>query len=231
LEYDPSGWLYLRGGGTTHIGDFTLHHHGGDFVMTCDGCGRGDGGRALVHDFNDTLVINYAKDFSGGTRIDGPLIEGTGALIADFLDAGDIDKQIRQVFCMELVGPINWSNKLPCGGNQYYWMVSIYGYLKIPSSGTYTFYITTDDGFIFHIDGSRCMGNWNPQPATEYSCSRWLSKGWHKILIQHFQGGGDERLKFEWSGPGISRQLVPSSNLAYPPLYGWGLGAGIRGSD
>ena len=44
--------------------------------MTCDGCGRGDGGRALVHDGGDTLAINYAGDFSGGTRIDGNLNVG-----------------------------------------------------------------------------------------------------------------------------------------------------------
>jgi hypothetical protein len=29
--------------------------------------------RAMVHDNNDTLVINFAQDFEGGTRVDGPL--------------------------------------------------------------------------------------------------------------------------------------------------------------
>ena len=34
---------------------------------------RGDGGRALVHDWNDTLTLNYSGDFSGGTRIQSTL--------------------------------------------------------------------------------------------------------------------------------------------------------------
>ncbi len=36
--------------------------------------GRGDGGRALVHDHDDTLVINYSGDFSGGVKIGGPIV-------------------------------------------------------------------------------------------------------------------------------------------------------------
>lgn len=32
---------------------------------------RGKGGRALVHDFGNTLALNYANDFAGGVRIGG----------------------------------------------------------------------------------------------------------------------------------------------------------------
>ena len=32
---------------------------------------RGDGGRALVHEINDTLAVNYKNDFSGGVTIGG----------------------------------------------------------------------------------------------------------------------------------------------------------------
>jgi hypothetical protein len=67
------GTIYDTDDGSIDLGEFELHHHGGDFVMTCDGCGRGDGGRALVQDNADTLVINYGGDFSGGTRVDGNL--------------------------------------------------------------------------------------------------------------------------------------------------------------
>jgi hypothetical protein len=54
-----------------------LHMSGPDFVILPTG--RGDGGRAVVHDFNDTLVLNYGGsipnngDFSGGVRIDSKL--------------------------------------------------------------------------------------------------------------------------------------------------------------
>jgi len=37
---------------------------------------RGDGGRAMVHWENDTLVLNFGQDFSGGTVVEGPLSIG-----------------------------------------------------------------------------------------------------------------------------------------------------------
>jgi hypothetical protein len=68
-------------GGTsigTGVGVFgPIHMSGPDFVILPTG--RGDGGRAVVHDFNDTLVLNYGGsvpnngDFSGGVRIDSKL--------------------------------------------------------------------------------------------------------------------------------------------------------------
>jgi len=50
---------------------------------------RGSGGRALVHDDGNILGLNYAGDFSGGTRIGtGFFIYNNGNLIATRLDAG-----------------------------------------------------------------------------------------------------------------------------------------------
>lgn len=48
----------------------SLVHNGADFIMG-PVTGRGDGGRALVHDVGDTLVINYANDFAGGVVVNG----------------------------------------------------------------------------------------------------------------------------------------------------------------
>jgi hypothetical protein len=74
----------------------TNYYMGGtDFIMS-DVPGRGDGGRALVHDNNDTLTINYGGDFAGGVRINGPL--ACGALVESNLqtpqeqDSGGTDR-------------------------------------------------------------------------------------------------------------------------------------------
>ncbi len=223
-------WDKVDVAGDLNVYGWTLEHHGADFKLgTGDGrsIGSKTGQRALVHDNNDVLVLNYNGDFENGTRVDGPLIEGRGALIANFLDIGDSDGYPRYVFCMQKVGSIDWTNYKPCGGNQYWWVASIMGYLYAPSSGTYYFYVTTDDGFSLHIDGSLCKASWKEQGATEYSCSKYLSKGWHKIFLQHYQGGGDERLKLEWDPPVGGRELIPACRFAYPPLWGWGLIGGV----
>lgn len=49
-----------------------LHMAGEDFVMLPTP--RGDGGRAIVHDGGDTLVLNYGGDFTGGARVDSSLL-------------------------------------------------------------------------------------------------------------------------------------------------------------
>ena len=64
-----------------------------DFVIAAPGSGRGAGGRALVEDGGDTLVVNYAGDFTGGThvesalKVDGALTASGGATIAGALSA------------------------------------------------------------------------------------------------------------------------------------------------
>jgi hypothetical protein len=63
-------------GQSVSIGD-RLTVGGTDFMLgTSTGNPRGPGGRALVQDSNNTLVLNYGKDFAGGLRVDSP-INGT----------------------------------------------------------------------------------------------------------------------------------------------------------
>lgn len=62
----------------TNGSNFMYYDGAADFVLKCNS--RGGGGRALVHDGGNSLTLNYANDFSGGTRI------GTNIL---FLDGGN----------------------------------------------------------------------------------------------------------------------------------------------
>lgn len=59
-------------GGMDVNGD--IHLNGNDFTMGPND--RGDGGRAMVHWENDTLVLNFGQDFSGGTAVEGSLSIG-----------------------------------------------------------------------------------------------------------------------------------------------------------
>jgi hypothetical protein len=66
LELENNGSLNIRN--IVKIGGFDLS------LGTFDQITRGNSGqsRALVKDYNATLVVNYAGDFTGGIRIDGP---------------------------------------------------------------------------------------------------------------------------------------------------------------
>jgi hypothetical protein len=148
---------------------------------------------------------------------------GTGYMYATFLDIGNADGYPRYVFCMQLLQGIDWWNYAPCG-EQYWWVANIYGYLYAPTTGTYNFRITSDDGAVLYIDGTYCAGDWEYHGATPFTCSRYLTGGnWYPFFIQHFQGGYDERLKFEWQRPGASWETFGWDYAAYPPFWGFGI--------
>jgi predicted alpha-1,2-mannosidase len=79
------------------------------------------------------------------------------------------------------------------------------GYLRIPRTGTYTFYLFSEDGSILYIDELCLIINEGTHRQTEIA----LEKGFHKILLKHVQVGGTPKLRLEWSGPGIPKQPIP----------------------
>lgn len=70
----PEGELHiigpLRAGGAKSL-DAAIFESP-DIVLRADSSwGRGDGGRALVHGNDDTLILNYDEDFDGGVEVQG----------------------------------------------------------------------------------------------------------------------------------------------------------------
>jgi len=116
---------------------------------------------------------------------------------------------------------IDFTNLNP-GGKADGWEIRVRGCIYVPVSGTYTFYLTTDDGARFWVNWALLIDQWKDQGSTTYSANYTFSQpGWYYIRIDHYENGGSERLLLEWSGPGINRQIVPSSNLGvcYPDLF------------
>ena len=198
----------------------------------------------MTIDTNGNTYINGDLTVTG--LINGGLGGGTGALIANFLKKSAIDSHARYVFCMEKISIIDLGHDTdpnqaykPCGGTiKDNYVASIYGYIYAPIAATYTFWLTADDGGILSIDGGLPItpipGNWHGLgggPPAVLSGTKPLTQGWHPILIQHFQDVSIERLKLEWSYTGQARQVVPSSNFAYPPTFGFGGVSGIMPGD
>jgi hypothetical protein len=72
----PQAKLHVAG--STRVDGWLQADHfamaGTDFRMLPNA--RGNGGLALVHDANNTLVLNFGQEFTGGTRVDGSLSIG-----------------------------------------------------------------------------------------------------------------------------------------------------------
>jgi hypothetical protein len=48
-------------------------------------------------------------------------------------------------------------------------IVNYYGYITIPTAGTYTFYNASDDGFYMKIDGAVVINDWQEQGTQYYN--------------------------------------------------------------
>ncbi len=76
-----------------------------------------------------------------------------------------------------------------------YFAFKFEGKISIASSGTYTFYLASDDGSQLFIDGKRIVNNDGLHAREEKSGSIQLSKGQHDIRVTFFEKQGQEVLE------------------------------------
>lgn len=84
------------------------------------------------------------------------------------------------------------------------------GFIQVPKSGNYRFFLGSDDGSRLLIDRTEVINVDGVHPHTVKEGRRDLQKGAHAIRVEYFEGGGEESLSLEFDGPGIPRQPVAS---------------------
>lgn len=110
------------------------------------------------------------------------------------------------------------------------------GYFRPPTTGTYTFYTSSDDysgawvGSIASAASGRTaanavvnngMGGTGGQANTKRSGSTTLTAGlWYAVRVVHEEGNGGDNLTFSWSGPGIAETTDLSTYFRTPSLGG-----------
>jgi hypothetical protein len=110
----------------------------------------------------------------------------------------------------------DWGNGSPVPGvPSDLFAVRWTGSLTAPTSGTYTIYVTADDGVRVWIDGNLVIDAWKVQPPTEYSWTGPLSAGKHSIKIEYYENYYGAVMKLGWTIPGGSKVYpIPSSYLS-----------------
>ena len=84
------------------------------------------------------------------------------------------------------------------------------GTINIPTSGSYRFYTSSDDGSKLYIDGVLRVNNDGLHGFVERASSSFnLNQGPHDIKVLFLEATGDQRLEVRWQGPGIAKQLIP----------------------
>lgn len=87
------------------------------------------------------------------------------------------------------------------------------GFIQISSAGDYTFYINSDDGSQLFIDNKLVVDNNGLHGEIEKSGRINLSSGTHAIKITYFERTGGEVLEARYSGPGVSKRIIPDNVL------------------
>jgi hypothetical protein len=96
--------------------------------------------------------------------------------------------------------------------NQYGVLFS--GYLDIQTAGDYTFYLTSDEGANLRIHDALVIDDDYLHTGAETSGSIKLAAGKHPFRLSYRHDGGSETLSFQYEGPSISKQSVPSATYA-----------------
>lgn len=98
--------------------------------------------------------------------------------------------------------------------------IKLSGTINIPTTGSYTFYTSSDDGSKLYIDGfdaaHQVVNNDGLHGTVEASGTKTLTAGPHTIFVTFFEAGGGEVLTASIQGPGIAKQQIPASMLGDP---------------
>jgi len=91
--------------------------------------------------------------------------------------------------------------------------VSFRGYVMIPTDGQYTFYLTDDDGAEMWIHEAHVIDDDFNHTGAEVGNSILLRAGLHPLRLFYRHGTGTATLGLQYSGPGITKQVMPLSML------------------
>lgn len=88
------------------------------------------------------------------------------------------------------------------------------GEIQAPYSGTWTFYLRSDDGARLYVNNTLIIDKWIDQSATEWSGTYSMTAGTkYAVRIEYFENGGDAVCQLSWEGPNVSKQVVPQNRL------------------
>lgn len=85
----------------------------------------------------------------------------------------------------------------------------------VKKAGDYVFYVGSDDGFVFSVDGKQLCEWTHDRPLTVDPCRVNLSAGEHKFKLVYFQGYGNAGLTMSYANAADGRQYLAGDNSKY----------------
>ena len=91
-----------------------------------------------------------------------------------------------------------------------------YGTIIIPTAGSYTFYLASDDASMLWIDERLIINSNFGQSYTERNATITLTQGPHEIIYMYFNSGGGQGLHSRWT-VGSTGVTIPTSSFVFGP--------------
>jgi hypothetical protein len=117
-------------------------------------------------------------------------------------------------------GPVNWSHN---------YGTRIHGFLTPPETGSYTFWIASDDNSelwlssdtnetnqikIAEVLGWTDPRQWDDEPGQQSNAITLTAGQGYYIKALHKEGAGDDNIAVAWQGPGITQQVISKLYLS-----------------
>ncbi len=89
------------------------------------------------------------------------------------------------------------------------------GNLEIKTEGDHTFFLKSSDKAKLWINDEIVIYNDRSNRMLERFHTIKMTKGLHKIRVEFLHNTGPAGLKLKWAGPGIQKEIIPSSALSH----------------
>ena len=89
------------------------------------------------------------------------------------------------------------------------WGLKFTGFIEVPETGIYSFYLNSDDGSMLYIAGRLVVDNDGMHSPREKVGQVALTKGLHSFALEYMDGGGGGALELKYSQHGDAEQIVP----------------------
>jgi len=88
------------------------------------------------------------------------------------------------------------------------------GQVQPATSGTYTFFTQSDDGIRLWVNGKQIINNWTNHSVTENRGTIALVAGQkYDIRLEYYDNTNSAVAKLLWSAVGVTKQIIPQSQL------------------
>ena len=116
----------------------------------------------------------------------------------------------------ELKPTIDWEGDAAFGGLTQNFVVHAIATLTVPTAGTYTFRLRSDDGSgAVHRQHARDRPRRAARRRRTRTATIQLTAGRHELRVNFFEAGGGQELRLSWRKPGDSGfAIVPTSALS-----------------